>query len=227
MTFRGLKSYIMEGKGDFNLRIDFPKQPEDDIDRVFEINSRDEYGLRYVQKMLGTNDRIAMRADYTGADIIYLTNLVLDGIPYKFRGDDGKKWDIWEKKCRCMEDKDDRRPTNMITIVNVKKEFPEIMRVWKREIEKRKRSQRTLGQAFRYNKILIENGYEPESFRFVERGDLFWFSFPDHYTLSEIRWHAMKGVFVRDGVRCWMRDGKMTNMETGKEMNWELGYEAK
>lgn len=44
--------------------------------------------------MLGTEDRIAMRADYTGDDIIYFTNLVLDGIPYKFRGDDGKKWDI-------------------------------------------------------------------------------------------------------------------------------------
>ena len=40
MTFKELESYIMEGKGDFNLRIDFPGQPEDDIDRVFEINSR-------------------------------------------------------------------------------------------------------------------------------------------------------------------------------------------
>lgn len=207
-----IKCYIKFGEYYENLKIETPKQ----TNLTFYEYEYSHCERKHISEALDIE-----RDDWSS--IYWVVNALrryYPYLPYHFRDLKRRRWN----GIRCLEDKNcSIIHEDFFIIVNLKKEFRELVECYGRVIERKKRSQKGLGQLFRCNKLLINNGYEPVDFN-VERGDIKRMIALDETTMSEIRENKDRRVFKRDGIECRMIGERMINLETGKEMQWELGY---
>lgn len=149
--------------------------------------------------------------------------------PYLFRDEQGSRWTV-KGKTREFRNLDHPKQTTFLKgiVIDFKEELREIIRHWKPK--ETKRSDKVLGKIYRYNKLLIENGFSPEEFEVVkERGDLLNMLDLENLTLGEIRrnYNTPGAIFERDGEE-WLVDteGRLVNPKNGKEARWELGWKV-
>lgn len=222
MELKDICEYINFGKNnDGNLFITKIKQSPD---RCFI--SGQHYTEEQVQEALGTTSRISTTSDYGLHEILYLASCEYDHFPYHFLIN-GRKFKA-ERQGPGMyirdTDSDELLPTSLI-FSDWKLEFIDINGSLEEIIRNLRPKHNILGQAFRYNKLLISNGFSPEEFPWIiDKGDIMDMISLDKYSLSEIDLSEEGALYERDGKMYVIHEKTLVLRESGEKAIFELGY---
>lgn len=219
-----IESGLIESKK-FDGVIEIPEQTER---RILCFDSSHAFKREDLNGMIGVKT-MNMPSMFGGIDAAVYMKKKCPFAPYLFRDERGSRWTV-KGKTREFRNLDypEKSSVSKGIVIDFKEELREIIRHWKpRET---RRSDKVLGKIYRYNKLLIENGFSPEEFEVVkEKSDLLnMLDFRD-LTLAEIRrnYNTPGAIFERNGEE-WLVDneGRLVNPKNGKEARWELGWKV-
>lgn len=168
---------------------------------------------------------------FCGPDAVKFIKMRYPVLPYQIKDKGERRWRIKDDyEFQCYDDSQMSQNVVEGTIIDFREELRPIIEHCRPPKEK-KRSERWLGQIYRYNKLLIENGFQPEEFEGVreKRDILRMLDFDNRLTLSEIRlnYNVPGAIFERDGEQFIVDNNKeLVNSRTGRGIEMELGWKV-